>query len=275
MEDCGGSQSPAVAVGAAGGSSDDGLASVASEERTAASPQQQQQAFPSPPHSSPGSVALEGKPDSPPVLDSRDKSGSLHNAAQSSAQCQDRRSNKAFSLNTNEAPVVPFGDASASSAERREATEVESLAEGAAPKQELGEESDAALAYQSATCRQQRQSRQRDAHGDGECLDREEIPAERSSSAAEAPASAKEVSRRVSSSSVPGAGGGGRRRGAEGNLLRLFQSEVFDAHFHLYYLFRRQEAGVQQYLVNMLYTRRSAQEVQFYLPQLCQLALTR
>ncbi|OEH73842.1 phosphatidylinositol 4-kinase family protein [Cyclospora cayetanensis] len=56
---------------------------------------------------------------------------------------------------------------------------------------------------------------------------------------------------------------------------RRTRSEFFDAHFHLYYLFNRKEQGVHQYLVNLLYTKRDINEINFYLPQLCQLALTR
>eukprot|EP00398_MALV-I-01_sp_L67-1_P000536 gene536-787_t len=59
-----------------------------------------------------------------------------------------------------------------------------------------------------------------------------------------------------------------------GSLMRLFQSEVFDAHLHMYYLQKMSATGVQDYLVNQLY-RRSNEEIEFYLPQLCQLATMR
>ncbi|KEP62639.1 UNVERIFIED_CONTAM: phosphatidylinositol 3- and 4-kinase [Hammondia hammondi] len=76
---------------------------------------------------------------------------------------------------------------------------------------------------------------------------------------------------RVSSSSSSSLG----RRGDEGSLLRLFQSEYFDAYFHMYYLFHRQEAGVHEYLVNLLYVKRTDEDIIFYLPQLVQLSLVR
>lgn len=84
---------------------------------------------------------------------------------------------------------------------------------------------------------------------------------------------------RVSSSSsgtMSGGGGGSLgRRGDEGSLLRLFQSEYFDAYFHMYYLFHRQEPGVHEYLVNLLYVKRTDEDIIFYLPQLVQLSLVR
>ncbi|CBZ49710.1 hypothetical protein NCLIV_001980 [Neospora caninum Liverpool] len=65
------------------------------------------------------------------------------------------------------------------------------------------------------------------------------------------------------------------RRGDEGSLLRLFQSDYFDAYFHMYYLFHRQEPGVHEYLVNLLYVKRTDEDIIFYLPQLVQLSLVR
>jgi len=59
-----------------------------------------------------------------------------------------------------------------------------------------------------------------------------------------------------------------------GSLLRLFQSEYFNAHLHMQYLHRRDEAGVQDYLVNELF-KMTDDEVDFYLPQLCHAALLR
>lgn len=56
-------------------------------------------------------------------------------------------------------------------------------------------------------------------------------------------------------------------RPSGGMLLRLFQSECFDSYLHLYYLFKREESGIHDYLVNLLYRRRD-EEVHFYLPQL-------
>lgn len=53
----------------------------------------------------------------------------------------------------------------------------------------------------------------------------------------------------------------------DGSLLRLFQSELFDIYFHMFYLYNRVEPGIQDYLVNLLY-RRSEEEIHFYLPQL-------
>eukprot|EP00918_Siedleckia_nematoides_P103649 GHVU01226213.1.p1 GENE.GHVU01226213.1~~GHVU01226213.1.p1 ORF type:complete len:226 (+),score=24.95 GHVU01226213.1:540-1217(+) len=54
---------------------------------------------------------------------------------------------------------------------------------------------------------------------------------------------------------------------ANGSLLRLFESEGFDSHLHMYYLYHRPESGVEGYLVNLLYNRAPA-DVSFYLPQL-------
>eukprot|EP01054_Gregarina_sp_Poly1_P000219 Gregarina_sp_Poly_1__218@NODE_1050_length_5233_cov_176_655052_g730_i0_p1_GENE_NODE_1050_length_5233_cov_176_655052_g730_i0NODE_1050_length_5233_cov_176_655052_g730_i0_p1_ORF_typecomplete_len1227_score214_89PI3_PI4_kinase/PF00454_27/1_4e41PI3Ka/PF00613_20/5_5e10PI3Ka/PF00613_20/2_1e03Ribosom_S30AE_C/PF16321_5/26Ribosom_S30AE_C/PF16321_5/48TF_Zn_Ribbon/PF08271_12/43TF_Zn_Ribbon/PF08271_12/14_NODE_1050_length_5233_cov_176_655052_g730_i0593739 len=59
-----------------------------------------------------------------------------------------------------------------------------------------------------------------------------------------------------------------------GGLLRLFQSECFDSYFHMFYLFKREEQGIHDYLVNLLY-RRPDEEIHFYLPQLCQLSIVR
>merc|ERR1719482_1342626 len=59
-----------------------------------------------------------------------------------------------------------------------------------------------------------------------------------------------------------------------GSLLRLFQSECFDAHLHMHYLFRMEQTGVQDYLVNQLY-KMTEDDIDFYLPQLCQIALLR
>eukprot|EP01055_Gregarina_sp_Pseudo9_P005154 Gregarina_sp_Pseudo_9__5153@NODE_548_length_2597_cov_19_552776_g518_i0_p7_GENE_NODE_548_length_2597_cov_19_552776_g518_i0NODE_548_length_2597_cov_19_552776_g518_i0_p7_ORF_typecomplete_len124_score13_96PI3Ka/PF00613_20/0_0017_NODE_548_length_2597_cov_19_552776_g518_i013401711 len=52
-----------------------------------------------------------------------------------------------------------------------------------------------------------------------------------------------------------------------GGLLRLFQSECFDSYFHMFYLYKRANQGVHDYLVNLLY-RRPDDEIHFYLPQL-------
>ncbi|CAE7024959.1 PI4KB1 [Symbiodinium natans] len=54
-----------------------------------------------------------------------------------------------------------------------------------------------------------------------------------------------------------------------GSLLRLFQSEYFDAHLHMHYLLRMEQSGVQDYLVNELY-KMTDDDVDFYLPQLSQ-----
>jgi len=57
-------------------------------------------------------------------------------------------------------------------------------------------------------------------------------------------------------------------------LLRLFQSEYFDAHLHMHYLLRMEQSGVQDYLVNELY-KMTDDDIDFYLPQLTQIALLR
>lgn len=59
-----------------------------------------------------------------------------------------------------------------------------------------------------------------------------------------------------------------------GSLLRLFQSEYFDAQLHMHYLFNMDNVGVHDYLVNELY-KMADDDIDFYLPQLVQLALLR
>ncbi|CAK9053305.1 unnamed protein product [Durusdinium trenchii] len=59
-----------------------------------------------------------------------------------------------------------------------------------------------------------------------------------------------------------------------GSLLRLFRSEYFDAHLHMHYLLRMEQSGVQDYLVNELY-KMTDDDVDYYLPQLSQVALLR
>lgn len=59
----------------------------------------------------------------------------------------------------------------------------------------------------------------------------------------------------------------------KGSLLELYQNDYFDAHMHMYHLYHRKEPGVHEYLVNMLYTKRTNDEISFYLPQLCQLSI--
>ncbi|KAJ1608534.1 phosphatidylinositol 4-kinase [Cryptosporidium canis] len=60
---------------------------------------------------------------------------------------------------------------------------------------------------------------------------------------------------------------------SKGSLLRLFQSDVFDAHLHLYYIYHHKEFGVHEYLVNLLYER--SDDILWYLPQLCEISLNR
>eukprot|EP00929_Paragymnodinium_shiwhaense_P035790 TRINITY_DN19284_c0_g1_i6.p1 TRINITY_DN19284_c0_g1~~TRINITY_DN19284_c0_g1_i6.p1 ORF type:complete len:874 (-),score=160.14 TRINITY_DN19284_c0_g1_i6:59-2476(-) len=59
-----------------------------------------------------------------------------------------------------------------------------------------------------------------------------------------------------------------------GSLLRLFKSEYFDAHLHMHYLLKMEQSGVQDYLVNELY-KMGQDDIDFYLSQLCQIALLR
>lgn len=66
---------------------------------------------------------------------------------------------------------------------------------------------------------------------------------------------------------------GGELEKSKGSLLRLFQSDVFDAHLHLYYIYHHKEFGVHEYLVNLLYER--SDEILWYLPQLCEISLNR
>lgn len=59
-----------------------------------------------------------------------------------------------------------------------------------------------------------------------------------------------------------------------GSLLRLFQSDCFDAHMHMHYLMKMEQSGVQDYLVNELYQTADG-DIDFYLLQLCQVSLLR
>ena len=60
-----------------------------------------------------------------------------------------------------------------------------------------------------------------------------------------------------------------------GSLLRMFRSEAFDAHLHIAYLFKMKDnQGVQDYLTNELYRMRE-KDFDFYLPELCLMALSR
>ena len=60
----------------------------------------------------------------------------------------------------------------------------------------------------------------------------------------------------------------------DGSLLRLFQSEYFNIHMLFGYLLKKNELGVIDYLVNELYSE-SLDDLDFYLPQLCYLVLTK
>ncbi len=65
-----------------------------------------------------------------------------------------------------------------------------------------------------------------------------------------------------------------KRPGEDGSLLRLFKSQYFTTHMMIEYLCRKGEQGVIDYLVNSMY-RLDKKEVDFYLPQLCHLALNK
>ncbi|CDR94396.1 phosphatidylinositol 4 kinase, putative [Babesia bigemina] len=60
-----------------------------------------------------------------------------------------------------------------------------------------------------------------------------------------------------------------------GSLLQLYQNDYFDAYMHMHHLYYKKEAGVHEYLVNLLYSKRTDNEVMFYLPQLCQLSISK
>ncbi|EDO07306.1 Phosphatidylinositol 3- and 4-kinase family protein [Babesia bovis T2Bo] len=60
-----------------------------------------------------------------------------------------------------------------------------------------------------------------------------------------------------------------------GSLLQLYQNDYFDAYMHMHHLYHRKEPGVHEYLVNLLYSKRTDSEVMFYLPQLCQLSISK
>ena len=59
-----------------------------------------------------------------------------------------------------------------------------------------------------------------------------------------------------------------------GSLLNLFRSDYFTLDMCLYYINKRFETGVHDYLVNKLYTYND-HEVGFYIPQLCYLLIKR
>ena len=65
-----------------------------------------------------------------------------------------------------------------------------------------------------------------------------------------------------------------KRPGEDGSLLRLFKSQYFTTHMLIEYLCRKGEQGVIDYLVNSMY-KLDPKEVDFYLPQLCHLALNK
>ena len=73
----------------------------------------------------------------------------------------------------------------------------------------------------------------------------------------------------------PLSGTGGHSLDQTGSLLRMFKSEGFDAHMHISYLFKMKDnQGVQDYLTNELYSM-VEKDVDFYLPELCLMALSR
>ena len=53
-----------------------------------------------------------------------------------------------------------------------------------------------------------------------------------------------------------------------GSLLRMFQSEFFDIHMAVEYLCKMEQRGVQDYLVNLMYSMQDVHNIDFYLPQL-------
>ncbi|KAH8738746.1 phosphatidylinositol 4-kinase [Cryptosporidium ryanae] len=59
----------------------------------------------------------------------------------------------------------------------------------------------------------------------------------------------------------------------KGSLLRLFQSDIFDSHLHMYYIYHHREHGVHEYLVNLLYEKSDG--VLWYLPQLCEISMNK
>ncbi|KAK1935932.1 putative phosphatidylinositol 4 kinase [Babesia divergens] len=60
-----------------------------------------------------------------------------------------------------------------------------------------------------------------------------------------------------------------------GSLLQLYQNDYFDAYMHMHHLYHKKEAGVHKYLVNLLYSKRTNEEIMFYLPQLCQMSISK
>ena len=63
----------------------------------------------------------------------------------------------------------------------------------------------------------------------------------------------------------------------DGSLLELFESELFDVHKLIYYLHSINRREIQEYLVNKLYKeyRDDIKVLDFYLPQLCYMCITK
>ena len=55
--------------------------------------------------------------------------------------------------------------------------------------------------------------------------------------------------------------------------MRLFKSDFFNIHLLITHLLRSKNEGTMDYLINELYTE-SMEDIEFYIPQLCYLALT-
>jgi hypothetical protein len=63
----------------------------------------------------------------------------------------------------------------------------------------------------------------------------------------------------------------------DGPLLEMFESPLFSSHMLIMYLFKLKKANLIEYLVNKLYRERrhDSHFLDFYLPQICYLAITK
>lgn len=67
---------------------------------------------------------------------------------------------------------------------------------------------------------------------------------------------------------------GNRQKENIGSLLKLFQSELFTLDMCLFYLDKKNEPGIHDYLVNRLYTYPDHQ-ISFYIAEFCYMLIKR
>ena len=58
-----------------------------------------------------------------------------------------------------------------------------------------------------------------------------------------------------------------KHKPSNGSLVDLFQSEFFDIHMTINYLYKREAQGIQDYLINNKLYQEKISFVDFYLPQ--------